>query len=197
MAESTFAWLSVVVKRAENVIKPREIMKCSWTDTFGSLLLKYGSDVSSERVSHVVISKNEKFIDPCHRVPADAPLSVCDQFGCLNVCVYLESSTTISLTTERTVTSVLMERSREIVLPQPLSVSPDSRTLRADQRLRNDILGECMLLSVSHTHTHIHRYTPSPIHTYHFICIVYVMQRNSVNGKLAGAEIVCLWASCS
>ena len=43
MAASTFAWLSVV-KRAENMIKPREILKCSWTDTFGALLLKYGSD---------------------------------------------------------------------------------------------------------------------------------------------------------
>ena len=40
MAASTFAWLSVVVKRAENVIKPREILKCSWTDTFGSNVAK-------------------------------------------------------------------------------------------------------------------------------------------------------------
>ena len=109
MAASTFAWLSVV-KRAENVMKPREIMKSSWTDTFGSLLLKYGSDIQSERISHVVISKNEKFIDPCHRVPSDAPLSLCDQFGCMNVCIYLES-TSVPLTAERTIASVLMERS--------------------------------------------------------------------------------------
>ena len=40
MVASTFAWLSVVVKRAENVIKPREILKCSWTDTFGSNVAK-------------------------------------------------------------------------------------------------------------------------------------------------------------
>ena len=40
MAASTFAWLSVVVKQAENVIKPREILKCSWTDTFGSNVVK-------------------------------------------------------------------------------------------------------------------------------------------------------------
>ena len=132
---ATFAWLSVVVKRAESVIKSREILKCSWTDTFGSLLLKYGSDLESERISHVVISKNEKFIDPCHRVPADAPVSLCDQFGCVNVCIYLQSveSTSASLTAERTIASVLIERSREIVLPQPIS-SPEGKTLRANQK---------------------------------------------------------------
>ena len=55
MAENMFAWLSIVVKQIENVIKPREILKCSWTDTFGSVLLKYGSDFQSERISHVPI----------------------------------------------------------------------------------------------------------------------------------------------
>ena len=135
------AWLSVVIQRAETVIKPREILKCSWTDTFGSLLLKYGSDLQSEKISHVVIAKNEKFIDPCHRVPADAPLSLCDQFGCMNVCIYLENMS-VSPTAERTIASVLMERSREIVLPQFLAPS-EGRNLRDDQRLRNDIVGEC------------------------------------------------------
>ena len=28
------------------MIKPREILKCSWIDTFGSLLLKYGKLIS-------------------------------------------------------------------------------------------------------------------------------------------------------
>ena len=135
------AWLSVLVKRAETVIKPREILQCSWTDSFASLLLKYGSDLQSERISHVVIALNEKFVDPCHRVPADAPLSLCDQFSCRNVCVYLET-TNVSLTAERTIASVLMERSREIMLPAVLT-PPEGRTLRADQRLHNDILGEC------------------------------------------------------
>ena len=55
MAENMFAWLSIVVKQIENMIKPREILKCSWTDTFGSVLLKYGSDFQSERISHVPI----------------------------------------------------------------------------------------------------------------------------------------------
>ena len=38
MAESMFAWLSIVVKQTENMTKPREILKHSWTDTFGSYL---------------------------------------------------------------------------------------------------------------------------------------------------------------
>ena len=79
----------------------------------------------------MVIPMNEKFIDPCHRVPADAPLSLYDQFGCMNVCIYLEN-TNVSLTTERMITSVLMEQSREIVLPQLLAPF-EGRTLRADQ----------------------------------------------------------------
>ena len=41
MATSSFAWISVTVKRREQVIKAREILKCSWVDTFGSLLLKF------------------------------------------------------------------------------------------------------------------------------------------------------------
>ena len=39
MAASMFAWLSVV-KRAENVIELGEVLKCSWTDTFGSNVAK-------------------------------------------------------------------------------------------------------------------------------------------------------------
>ena len=32
-------WISVIAKRADRVVKGREILKCSWEDTFGSLLL--------------------------------------------------------------------------------------------------------------------------------------------------------------
>ena len=98
----------------------------------------------------MVIANNEKFVDPCHRVPSDVPLSLCDQFGCMNICIYLESASVSLQTAERTIASVLMERSREMVLPQFLAPS-QGRTLRADQRLRNDVIGECACV---HTHTH-------------------------------------------
>ena len=133
------------------MINPKEILKCSWTDTFGSLA------ISSQE--GYPISKNKNFTDPCRWVPADAPLSLCNLFGCMNVCIYLES-TSVSLTAERrTVTSVLIERSREIVLPQPFSASPEGRTLRANQSLRNNILGDCACITQAcATHTAIRVY---------------------------------------
>lgn len=94
-----------------------------------------------EKISHVSISKSEKFIDPCHRVPVDAPVSLCDQFGCNHVCVYLEADEASNLTPKRTVASVLMEHSCEVVLPQPISPS-EGKTPRADQRLHNEVSGE-------------------------------------------------------
>ena len=41
---STAIWLSVMVKRSQTVVKERTILKCSWDDSFGSLLLKFGGD---------------------------------------------------------------------------------------------------------------------------------------------------------
>ena len=73
---TSFAWISVLVKRADQVVKGREILKCSWEDTFGSLLLRFGDEMKAEKISHVVISKSEKFIDPCHKVPVDAPVTM-------------------------------------------------------------------------------------------------------------------------
>ena len=84
---TSFAWISVLAKRADQVVKGREILKCSWEDTFGSLLLRFGDEMKAEKISHV-ISKSKKFIDPCHKVPVDAPVTLCVQFGCNNVCIY-------------------------------------------------------------------------------------------------------------
>jgi len=42
MASTSYAWLSVIVKRGERVVKGREIIKCAWEDALGSLLLKFG-----------------------------------------------------------------------------------------------------------------------------------------------------------
>ena len=90
----------------------------------------------AEKISHVSILKSEKFIDLCHRVLVDAPVSLCDQFGCNQVCIYREADEASKLTPKRTVASVLMEPSCEVVLPQPIS-PPEGKTPHADQRLHN------------------------------------------------------------
>ena len=58
------------------------ILKCSWDDSFRSLLLKFGcDDLEAETIHELIVLNDDKFIDPRHKVPIDAPVSVCDQFG--------------------------------------------------------------------------------------------------------------------
>ena len=47
------------------------VVHCLWTDSFACILEKY-----SEAVEKVVISTNEKFVDPCHIVPMSTPVSI-------------------------------------------------------------------------------------------------------------------------
>ena len=131
MANSSFAWVSVVVKRREHVIKEREILKCSWEDSFSSLLLKFG---------------NDDLLQP------DAPITLCDSFGCINVCIYLVEQCMETMPSQANGLSVLMKNSHEIVLPKPIS-APEGKPLRADQRLHNDILGKSTwpLICIYHT----------------------------------------------
>ena len=153
MANSSFAWVSVVVKRCEHVIKEREILKCSWEDSFCSLLLKFGNNgLQQEHIFHIIISKNEKFIDPCHKVQPDAPITLCDSFGCMNICIYLVEQCMETIPSQANGLSVLMKNSCEIVLPKPIS-APEGKPLRADQRLHNDILGKSTwpLICIYHT----------------------------------------------
>ena len=88
---SSCAWLSVLVKQGQSVIKCRTVVKCSWEDTFGSLLDKF-KGLSDRTIEKIQISKNESFIDPVHVVPIDAPVSLYNQFGCVNVCVFIAES---------------------------------------------------------------------------------------------------------
>ena len=54
---STVAWLSVMVKHLQTVVKERTILKCSWDDSFGSLLLKFGcDDLEAETIHKVIVS---------------------------------------------------------------------------------------------------------------------------------------------
>ena len=64
------AWLSVLMKGGSGVIHPCTIVRCEWTDTFGIVIRKLS--FPEETVLKVVISKNEKLIDPCHIVQLDS-----------------------------------------------------------------------------------------------------------------------------
>ena len=80
------------MKRDSTVVKGRSIVKCSWSDNFGILLEKVGSEFSAEVVIQVVISKSEK-LDTTHTVPLDAPVKLLETYGCLYVCYYLADNT--------------------------------------------------------------------------------------------------------
>ena len=88
------------------------MVRCTWESSFGSLLLKYDPKLEGETISHVYISKQENFLDP-HSVPVTAPVSLCEQFSCKHVCIYLKRGKEAEPSTTRTVASVLMEASRE------------------------------------------------------------------------------------
>ena len=61
------AWLSVLMKSGSSVIHPRTIVRCECT---GIVIRKLS--FPEETVLKVVISKNEKLIDPCHIVQLDS-----------------------------------------------------------------------------------------------------------------------------
>ena len=59
------AWLSVLVKRGLEIVKPRTVVKYLWEDTFGSLLEKLDvTDVSVEKVQIASLQMNvvKKFL---------------------------------------------------------------------------------------------------------------------------------------
>ena len=82
MAEggSGYAWPSVVVYRGATLVKRRTIVKCDWGDNFGALLERLGG--TNETVVQVVISSNERLIDPAHTVLLDAPVKLLETYGC-------------------------------------------------------------------------------------------------------------------
>ena len=49
---SSFAWLSVSIKKNQQVIRPRTVVKCSWEDTFEMLpgKLKMQAEITVEKV---------------------------------------------------------------------------------------------------------------------------------------------------
>ena len=64
------------------------VVKCSWEDSFGCILEKLGQPEAT--ITKIEISANEKFADPVHAVPPDAPILLCEQFKCFYVCITME-----------------------------------------------------------------------------------------------------------
>ena len=71
-------------------------------------------------MTKIVISRTEKFTDPTHVVPPDAPIILCEQFNCFHECLYIAA--VASMETERTQSldrknafDVLMAATRERV----------------------------------------------------------------------------------
>ena len=97
------------------------------------------TDVSVEKVQ---IASNEKFTDPVHVVPLDAPIIICDQFKCTRVCISIEDNIVRMPSSERQPNAfeVLMASSHDIVLPNKLSPS-EGKELRRDQQLYNNLIG--------------------------------------------------------
>ena len=66
--------LAVSLGKVWCCLKPRTIICCEWTDLFAAVLDKL-EDYSEEVVEKVIISTNERLVDPCH-IPLTAPISV-------------------------------------------------------------------------------------------------------------------------
>ena len=141
MATSS-AWLNILIKRGQEIV-----VKCSWEDTFGSLLEKFG--IKQTTIEKVQIANGEKFVDPVHIVPIDAPVSLCDQLKCMHVCISIKVPVRGPPTSEtgRNAFNVLMASSREIIFSHHAVLSPpNGKELRKDQELYNDLLGRCISL---------------------------------------------------
>ena len=108
-------------------------------------------------ITRIVIARTEKFTDPTHIVPADAPMILCEQFKCFHACLYVEepshSMETESVSIQRNAFDLLMAATCERVLPKAVE-PPEGKELRSDQPL-HDILGA----SHSHICTCTHIYT--------------------------------------
>lgn len=92
MASTSSAWLSVIVKRGATIVLPRRIVNLKWESSFGELMIAADPSLEKESVFQIVISTNERFIDPIHEVDIRAPVSVCEAFNCRFVCIYLRES---------------------------------------------------------------------------------------------------------
>ncbi len=93
MADSSYVWLSVVVKRGTTTVVSRRVVKEAWESNFGEVLSNLLATLDAapaETTIKKVSICNEIYLDPTHQVDVAAPLSVCKMFNCQYVCFYLE-----------------------------------------------------------------------------------------------------------
>ena len=112
------AWLSIIARKGAVVVYPRTIRCQQWSDTFGMVIQNIGFD--EELVEKVLIANNEKFVDPCHIVQLNSPVSLCHQFNCSHICYnLLEQPNKIAVINERqNAFTILMNSQRERLLPE-------------------------------------------------------------------------------
>ena len=118
---SLFLWPSVTVRCGLEVLINRRVVKADVGDTFYRLLEIIDSSLMQRKVLRVIVSKNERFIDPVHEVPIDAPVILCEQYGS-NICYHLLHVATTPVT-EITLNAfaVLMKSSHERVQPKKVT----------------------------------------------------------------------------
>ena len=86
MAESSYAWVSVAVKRGPTTIHPRKIVKMGWENKFAELLVAVDPGLTlllARFAFHPMINS----WTPVHEVDITAPLSVSSVFKCHFVCI--------------------------------------------------------------------------------------------------------------
>ena len=141
-SSASMAWPSIMVLRGTTVVVGRTVLKCTWNENFGSVLERLGGGFSNELVSSVLISSNERFVEPTHTVPLDAPIKLLEMYGCYYICYKLvEDTTNVSVASDsRNVATVLMQSARQLVQPSIITPTLSSDQLRGDHSLRNDIV---------------------------------------------------------
>ena len=139
---ASFAWPSVMVLKGSRLLVGRTILKCSWDENFASVLERLGTEYSSELVSKITISSNERMVEPAHTVPLDGPIKLLETYGCHYICYNLFEETVVGAEASKTrnVATVLMESTRQLVQPPIVTPSSNSEQLRADHALRNDVI---------------------------------------------------------
>ena len=135
---SAVLWLAIKVVSGAKVLFGSKIVSCSVEESFGELLSRLEGERFAERQVHKV-NLDEGSGKCHHEVQLEAPLRLCTQenFHCNAVVFYLVEQENPGPDSSRpNAFDVLMNSQRRILLPQKSM----GEKLRADQRMRNDVI---------------------------------------------------------